>query len=44
MSTAVLTPGPEAAPPPENLTDMRELMQELVDKVAEESRAKTTRY
>ena len=41
MSTAVLTPGLEVAPSPENLTDMRELMQKLV---AEESRAKTTRY
>ena len=44
MSTAVLTSGPEAASTPTNLTDMRELMQKFVDKVAEESRAETTRY
>ncbi len=44
MSTPVLTSGPEAPPPSENLANMRELMQKLVDEVAEESRAKTTRY
>ena len=44
MSTTVLTPGPEAPPPSDNLANMRELMQKLVDEVAEESRAKTTRY
>ena len=44
MSTPVLTSGPEAAPSPDNLTNMRVLMQKLVDEVAEESRARTTRY
>ena len=44
MSTPVLTTGPAAPPPSANLTNMRELMQELVDEVAEESRAETTRY
>ncbi len=44
MSTPVLTVGPAARPPSNNLANMRELMQKLVDEVAEESRAKTTRY
>ena len=44
MSTPVLTTGPEAPPPSANLANMRELMQKLVDDVAEESRARTTRY
>ena len=44
MTTPVLTPRPEAPPPSENLANMRELMQKLVDEVAEESRARTTRY
>ena len=44
MSTPVLTFGPEAPPSPNNLTNMRELMQKHVDEVAKESRAETTRY
>ena len=44
MSTPVLTIGPEAPPPSGNLANMRELMQKLVNQVAEESRAETTRY
>ena len=44
MSTPVLIAVPEAPPPSENPTDMRELMHKFVDEVAEESRAKTTRY
>ena len=44
MSTPVLSPEPQAPPSPANLPDVRELMQKLVDEVAEESRAKTTRY
>ena len=44
MSTTVLTAGPEAPRPSDNLTKMREPMQKLVDEVAEENRAKTTRY
>ena len=44
MSTTVLTPGPEAPPPSDNLAGVLELMQKLVNQVAEESRAKTTHY
>ena len=44
MSTPVLTFGPEAPPSPNNLTNMRELMQKHVDEVAKESHAETTRY
>ena len=44
MSTPVLTPGPEAPPPSDNLAGVLELMEELVSEVAEESRAETTRY
>ena len=44
MSTPVLSSAPEAPSPPANLPDVRELMEELVNEVAEESRAKTTRY
>ena len=44
MSTPVLSPEPQAPPSPANLPDVRELMQKLVDEVAEESRARTTRY
>ena len=44
MSTPVRTFGPEAPPSPNNLTNMRELMQKHVDEVAKESRAETTRY
>ena len=44
MSTPVLTTGPEAPPPSDNLANMRQLMQKLVNQVAEESRAETTRY
>ena len=44
MTTPVLSPEPEAPPPLANRPDVRELMEELVNEVAEESRAKTTRY
>ena len=44
MTTPVLTIGPEAPPPSDNLANMRQLMQKLVNQVAEESRAETTRY
>ena len=44
MTTPVLTTGPEAPPPSDNLANMRQLMQKLVNQVAEESRAETTRY
>ena len=44
MSTPVLSPEPQAPPSPANLPDVRELMEKLVSEVAEESRAKTTRY
>ena len=44
MSTPVPTTGPQAPPSSGNLANMRELMQKLVDGVAEESRARTTRY
>ena len=44
MSTPVLTSLPEARPPSENPTDMREMMHKFVDEIAGESRAKTTRY
>ena len=44
MSTPVLTFGPEAPPPSDNLAGVLELMEELVSEVAEESRAETTRY
>ena len=44
MSTPVLSPEPEAPPPPANLPDVRKLMEEMVNEVAAESRAKTTRY
>ena len=43
MSTPVLTSGPEAPPSPDNPTNMRELMQKLVDEVVKESRAESTR-
>ena len=45
MTTPVLSPEPEA-PPPSRQPDRTcvELMEELVNEVAEESRAKTTRY
>ena len=44
MSTPLPASRPEAAPPSANLTNLLELMEELVNEVAEESRAKTTRY
>ena len=44
MSTPVLNTVPGPAPSSANLADVRELMEELVNEVAEESRAKTTRY
>ena len=44
MSTPVLSSAPEAPSPPANLPDVRELMEEMVSKVAKESRAETTRY
>ena len=44
MSTSVLSSEPEATPPSANLANMRQLMRKLVNQVAEESRAKTTRY
>ena len=44
MTTPVLSPEPEAPPPLANRPDVRELMEELVNEVAEESRAETTRY
>ena len=44
MSTPVPNPEPEASPQPDTLADVRERMQQLVDEVAEEGRAKTTRY
>ena len=44
MSTPVLNAQTEAPPPSPNLTSVLQLMEELVNEVAEESRAKTTRY
>ena len=44
MSTPVLSPEPEAPSPPANIPDVRELMEEMVNEVAKESRAETTRY
>ena len=44
MSTPVLSSEPEATPPSANLSGVLALMEDLVSEVAEESRAKTTRY
>ena len=44
MSASVLNTVPEAPPTSYNLTSVLQLMEELVNAVAEESRAKTTRY
>ena len=44
MSTPVLSSEPEATPPSANLSGVLTLMEDLVSEVAEESRAKTTRY
>ena len=44
MSTPVLSSEPEATPPSTNLSGVLALMEDLVSEVAEESRAKTTRY
>ena len=44
MSTPVLNAEVGPSPTPTNLANVRELMEELVNEVAEESRAKTTRY
>ena len=44
MSTPVLSSEPEATPSSANLSGVLALMEDLVSEVAEESRAKTTRY